>query len=60
VPEATVEALERACRDLRAAAEPWSALGAAFKEAEDRLEQVLGERFRIKPDVPEIKRVARR
>ena len=26
VPEATVEALERACRDLRAAAGPWDTL----------------------------------
>ena len=36
-----------------------SPLGAAFKEAEDRLETVLRERFAIKPDVPEIKRVDR-
>jgi hypothetical protein len=36
-----------------------SELGAAFKVAEDRLEQVIRERFRIKPDVPEIKRVDR-
>jgi 5'-nucleotidase len=35
-----------------------SPLGAAFKEAEDALEQVLRERFRIKPGVPEIKRRA--
>jgi hypothetical protein len=32
-----------------------SALGAAFKAAEDHLEQALRDRFRIKPDVPEIK-----
>jgi hypothetical protein len=36
-----------------------SELGAAFKAAEDRLEQVIRERFGIKPDVPEIKRVDR-
>ena len=36
-----------------------SALGAAFKEAEDRLEQAIRERFAIKPDVPEIKRADR-
>lgn len=36
-----------------------SELGAAFKAAEDRLEQVLRERFKIKPDVPEIKRADR-
>ena len=36
-----------------------SPLGAAFKEAEDHLEQALRERFRIKPDVPEIKRADR-
>ena len=36
-----------------------SPLGKAFKEAEDHLEQVLAERFRIKADVPEIKRVDR-
>ena len=36
-----------------------SPLGAAFKEAEDHLESVLRERFGIKPDVPEIKRVDR-
>ena len=36
-----------------------SELGAAFKEAEDRLEQVIRERFAIKADVPEIKRVDR-
>ena len=32
-----------------------SPLGAAFKAAEDHLEQVIAERFDIKPDVPEIK-----
>ena len=36
-----------------------SPLGAAFKEAEDRLEEALREHFRIKPGVPEIKRVDR-
>jgi 5'-deoxynucleotidase YfbR-like HD superfamily hydrolase len=36
-----------------------SPLGAAFKEAEDHLERALRERFRIKPDVPEIKRADR-
>jgi hypothetical protein len=36
-----------------------SALGAAFREAEADLERALRERFRIKPDVPEIKRVDR-
>lgn len=36
-----------------------SALGAAFRAAEDHLEQAIRERFRIKPDVPEIKRVDR-
>jgi uncharacterized protein len=36
-----------------------SPLGTAFKAAEDQLEEVLRERFRIKPDVPEIKRVDR-
>ena len=36
-----------------------SPLGAAFKEAEDHLEQALRARFAIKPDVPEIKRVDR-
>jgi 5'-deoxynucleotidase YfbR-like HD superfamily hydrolase len=36
-----------------------SPLGAAFKEAEDRLEAVLQARFAIKADVPEIKRVDR-
>jgi uncharacterized protein len=36
-----------------------SALGAAFKAAEERLEQAIRARFRIKPDVPEIKRVDR-
>jgi 5'-deoxynucleotidase YfbR-like HD superfamily hydrolase len=36
-----------------------SALGAAFKAAEDHLEQAIRDRFRIKPDVPEIKRADR-
>ena len=36
-----------------------SPLGAAFKEAEDHLEQVLAERFRIRADVPEIKKADR-
>ena len=36
-----------------------SALGAAFKAAEEQLEQVIRRRFAIKPDVPEIKRVDR-
>ena len=36
-----------------------SPLGAAFKEAEDHLESVLRERFSIKADVPEIKRIDR-
>jgi uncharacterized protein len=36
-----------------------SPLGAAFKEAEDHLERALRERFGVKPDVPEIKRVDR-
>ena len=36
-----------------------SPLGAAFKEAEDHLEEVIRERFGIKPDVPEIKRADR-
>ena len=36
-----------------------SPLGAAFKEAENRLEAVLQQRFAIKADVPEIKRVDR-
>src|ERR1044072_3066168 len=36
-----------------------SPLGTAFKEAEDHLEHVIQARFRIKPDVPEIKRVDR-
>jgi 5'-deoxynucleotidase YfbR-like HD superfamily hydrolase len=36
-----------------------SALGAAFRAAEDQLEQVIHERFRIKADVPEIKHVDR-
>jgi 5'-deoxynucleotidase YfbR-like HD superfamily hydrolase len=36
-----------------------SALGAAFKAAEAHLEQAIRERFRIKLDVPEIKRADR-
>jgi uncharacterized protein len=36
-----------------------SPLGAAFKAAEDHLEAALRERFRIKADVPEIKRADR-
>jgi hypothetical protein len=36
-----------------------SPLGAAFKAAEEHLEQALRDRFRIKPDVPEIKRADR-
>jgi hypothetical protein len=36
-----------------------SELGAAFKAAEDQLERVIRERFGIKADVPEIKRVDR-
>ena len=36
-----------------------SALGAAFRDAEARLEQAIREHFKIKPDVPEIKRVDR-
>src|SRR5262245_60616013 len=36
-----------------------SPLGAAFKEAEGRLERVIAARFGIRPDVPEIKRVDR-
>ena len=36
-----------------------SPLGAAFKEAEDHLEQALREHFRIKVEVPEIKRADR-
>ena len=36
-----------------------SALGAAYKEAEDHLEQAIRARFRIKPEVPEIKRADR-
>ena len=36
-----------------------SPLGTAFKAAEDHLEQAIRERFRIKPDVPEIKRADR-
>src|SRR5919107_3053460 len=38
---------------------PRSPLGAAFKQAEEHLERALRERFRIKPDVPEIKRADR-
>jgi 5'-deoxynucleotidase YfbR-like HD superfamily hydrolase len=36
-----------------------SPLGAAFKQAEDHLERALRERFRIRADVPEIKRADR-
>jgi len=36
-----------------------SALGAAFRQAEDQLEEALRDRFRIKADVPEIKRADR-
>jgi 5'-nucleotidase len=36
-----------------------SALGAAFKAAEEHLEQALRDRFRIKAEVPEIKRADR-
>jgi hypothetical protein len=36
-----------------------SALGEAYKVAEDHLEQALRVRFNIKPDVPEIKRADR-
>ena len=36
-----------------------SPLGAAFKEAEDHLEQAIAERFAIRTDVPEIKRADR-
>jgi uncharacterized protein len=36
-----------------------SPLGAAFKAAEDNLERVIRDRFRIKSDVPEIKRADR-
>jgi len=36
-----------------------SPLGAAFKTAEEHLERAINARFRIKPDVPEIKRVDR-
>jgi 5'-nucleotidase len=36
-----------------------SPLGVAFKAAEDHLEEAIRERFRIKPDVPEIKRADR-
>jgi hypothetical protein len=36
-----------------------SPLGAAFKAAEEHLEQAIRDRFDIKPDIPEIKRVDR-
>jgi 5'-deoxynucleotidase YfbR-like HD superfamily hydrolase len=36
-----------------------SPLGAAFREAEERLELAIRERFSIRADVPEIKRVDR-
>ena len=36
-----------------------SPLGAAFKAAEEHLEQAIRDRFGIKPDVPEIKRADR-
>jgi uncharacterized protein len=36
-----------------------SPLGAAFRAAEGHLERAIRDRFRIKPDVPEIKRVDR-
>jgi hypothetical protein len=36
-----------------------SALGAAYREVEDNLEHAIRERFGIRPDVPEIKRVDR-
>jgi uncharacterized protein len=36
-----------------------SALGQAFKAAEDHLEQAIRDRFHLKPHVPEIKRVDR-
>jgi hypothetical protein len=36
-----------------------SPLGAAFKTAEDRLELAIRDRFRLKPDVPAIKRFDR-
>jgi 5'-deoxynucleotidase YfbR-like HD superfamily hydrolase len=36
-----------------------SPLGAAFKEAEAHLELAIRDRFRIKPDVPEVKRADR-
>ena len=36
-----------------------SPLGAAFREAEDHLEQAIRARFAIKPDVPEIKQADR-
>src|SRR4029077_1634042 len=36
-----------------------SPLGAAFKQAEDHLEQAIAQHFRIKRDVPEIKRADR-
>jgi hypothetical protein len=37
-----------------------SALGAAFRDAEARLEEAIRDRFRIKADVPEVKTVDRR
>ena len=36
-----------------------SELGAAFRDAEAQLEEAIRDRFEIKPDVPEIKRVDR-
>jgi 5'-deoxynucleotidase YfbR-like HD superfamily hydrolase len=36
-----------------------SALGAAFRDAEARLEQAIRDRFRIKANVPEVKNVDR-
>ena len=36
-----------------------SPLGAAFRQAEDLLEEAIRERFAIKPDVPEIKKADR-
>ena len=36
-----------------------SELGAAFRDAEARLEAAIRDRFEIKPDVPEVKRVDR-
>jgi uncharacterized protein len=36
-----------------------SELGQAFKQAEDHLEEAIRARFKIKPDVPEIKRADR-